>query len=177
MTRRLAIFVAMAVRRWAATRPGFQEIWIDHDHNGWIAVGFDSDVERRQQEILEQFPLDGVVAVLVDWDLAELRRLQDEIGRHLVTEGVTSFAIGASTQQGLVQISLGVLTNDRLTALAPYVNEPICVEGLDPEGAILDGPSSKRATVGGSSRYKARGAIAASNQRLLRARRRHRVAS
>lgn len=129
-----------SVRGWAVSRPGFQELWIDRDNNGWVTVAFDRDVDERQVEILERFPEAGVVAVLVDWNLAELRQLQDEIGRHLVDAGVNSFSIGASTQQGVVAISLGVLTDDRLAAVAPYADQPICVDGLDPDGAILDGP-------------------------------------
>src|SRR5690606_15444201 len=33
-----------AVRAWAQQQPGFQDLWIDRDHNGWIAVGFTRDV-------------------------------------------------------------------------------------------------------------------------------------
>jgi len=43
------------VRAWARTRPGYQDIWIDRDHNGWIGVGFSEDADVRQAELEAEF--------------------------------------------------------------------------------------------------------------------------
>ena len=29
-----------AIQQWASGQPGFQELWIDRQHHGWITVGF-----------------------------------------------------------------------------------------------------------------------------------------
>ena len=34
------------IRAWAAGKPGFEEIWIDRDHLGWITVAFSVDRSR-----------------------------------------------------------------------------------------------------------------------------------
>ena len=65
-----------AVRAWAETRPGFQELWIDRDRQGWISVGFTDGVEARQAELLAAFPDAGVVAVEVPHTAAELDAIQ-----------------------------------------------------------------------------------------------------
>jgi hypothetical protein len=39
---------ADAVREWASQYPDFVDIWIDRDHNGWVAAGFTDDVADRQ---------------------------------------------------------------------------------------------------------------------------------
>ena len=40
------------IRAWAVTRPGFQEIWTDRQHNGWLAVGFGEEAPARQAELV-----------------------------------------------------------------------------------------------------------------------------
>ena len=45
-----------AVRAWAEQQPGFEDIWIDRDNNGWLAVGFTSEVDQRQAELEAEFP-------------------------------------------------------------------------------------------------------------------------
>ena len=126
------------VRAWAASRPGYEEIWLDREHNGWITVAFSADAAARQAELEAEFPDVGVVAVEVDWTMGELMRLQERVGRELADLQVGS---GIYTMQGVVGVSLGVLRADRVAAVAErFAGEPICVEGLDPGHAPVAGP-------------------------------------
>jgi hypothetical protein len=74
---------AEEVRAWATGKPGFEEIWIDREHGGWITLAFSSDAEARQEELAEAFPGVGVVAIEVGWTLRELEGLQQRIGDEL----------------------------------------------------------------------------------------------
>src|SRR3546814_13354536 len=56
------------VRAWAVDPPGFEGIWIDRAHNGWVSVAFSEGAEERQADLAKQFPGVGVVAVPVAWD-------------------------------------------------------------------------------------------------------------
>ncbi|MEK6721071.1 MAG: hypothetical protein AABZ33_10435 [Chloroflexota bacterium] len=67
------------VRAWAAGKPGFEEIWIDREHLGWITLAFSVDADARQAELAEAFPDVGVVAVGVDWTMAEFEALQARV--------------------------------------------------------------------------------------------------
>lgn len=127
-----------AVRAWAAGRPGYQEIWLDREHNGWITVAFSQGAAVRQEELEAEFPDVGVVAVDVDWTMDELMRLQERVHRELENLAVGS---GIYTTQGVVGVSLGVLRADRVAAVAEgFAGEPVCVEGLDPADAPVAGP-------------------------------------
>ena len=64
------------VREWAVGQPGYEDIWIDRDHNGWVAVAFSRDAAARQADLEREFPGVGVVAVPVDWTNAELEAIQ-----------------------------------------------------------------------------------------------------
>lgn len=127
-----------AVQAWAASKPGYQEIWLDREHNGWITVAFSQDAAARQEELEAEFPDVGVVAVEVDWTMDQLVALQERIQRELEDLAVGS---GIYTMQGVVGISLGVLRADRVAAVAErFAGEPVCVEGLDPADAPAAGP-------------------------------------
>lgn len=123
-----------AVRDWAQTKPGYEEIWIDRDHNGWVTVGFSEGVDERQAEIAELFPEDGVVAVHLDWTRQEILSLQQEA---LAVSGGSG---GARIHMGMVDVWVGVLDEEHLAPLAPFAGARLCVEGVLPEDAIVDGP-------------------------------------
>lgn len=127
------------VRAWAATKPGFEEIWIDRDHHGWITVAFSADAEARQAELERLFPDVGVVAVGVEWTMAELQEIQRRVGEELGP--VFPLTSGISVTQGVVTIGVGVLNDDRIAAVEErFAGERICIEGTDPADAPLAGP-------------------------------------
>lgn len=128
-----------AVRAWAAGQPGFEDLWIDRDHNGWISVGFSEGAEARQAEIEEEFPGVGVVAVPLDWTAAELEALRAEAFAAMEAAG---FLVGGghSVPAGLVQVSVGELDEAHLAPLADLAGPRLCVEGVDPEDVIREGP-------------------------------------
>ncbi len=95
-----------AVAAWAGTRPGYQAIWVDREHNGWITVAFTSDAVERQRELLDEFPGVGVVAVEVGWSVAGLRTLQDQVVAHL-SGLLDSFGVATLETKGIVEISVG----------------------------------------------------------------------
>ena len=123
---------------WAFDQPGFEELWIDRDHLGWITVAFSSGAAERQADLERLFPDVGVVAVEVDRTMAELEQLQRRIGEELgPLFGPSSWI---SMQQGVVGIGVGVLTDERLAAIRErFAGEPICVEGADPADAPIAG--------------------------------------
>ena len=127
-----------AVRAWAQGRPGFQDLWIDRDHQGWLTVGFSADPEARQAELVEAFPGVGVVAVEVPFTVAEMAALQARVmaaGRDIGLTSSSSF-VG----RGVVEAGIGVLDPARVAALAErFPGEPICVDGLDPADAPKPG--------------------------------------
>jgi hypothetical protein len=127
------------VRAWAATKPGFEEIWIDREHNGWITVAFSQDAAARQDELEAEFPDVGVVAVEVDWTMDGLMALQERVGRELTP--LFDVSSGIYTMQGVVGVGVGVLQADRVAAVAErFAGEPICVEGIEPADAPVAGP-------------------------------------
>ena len=126
------------VRAWAVTRPGFQEIWIDRQHNGWLAVGFSENAPARQAELETQFPDVGVVAVQVAATDAELQALRAEV--QAAFEGLTNWGMGHSVARGMVEVSVPILDEATLTPLAPLAGPMLCVSGTDPGDAVPDGP-------------------------------------
>ncbi len=146
--RDLPIYVANEqpteeIRAWAAGKPGFEELWIDREHLGWITVAFSVDAQARQAELKELFPDVGVVAVGVDWTMAELETLQqrvsDEIGPLFPVSSWTSVT------QGVVGIGVGVLREERIAAIEQrFEGEPICIEGADPADVPAAGPQPQQ---------------------------------
>lgn len=128
------------VRAWASQYPGFVDIWIDRDHNGWVAAGFTESVAERQTEIAEAFPDDGVVAVEIPRTEADLTELQNRVTEEL--DGVVEL-LGTSTDplRGYVSIQIPVLDEASLAAIEErFSGEPVCVEGLPPEAVVEPGP-------------------------------------
>ena len=130
-----------AVRGWSQGKPGFQDLWIDRDHQGWLTVGFTADTEARQTELLEAFPDVGVVAVEVPLTVAEMEALQAQVMAAGRAIGVTSSS--AFVGRGVVEAGIGVLDPARVAALAErFPGAPICVDGLDPADAPVPGPQA-----------------------------------
>ena len=129
------------IRTWAMTQPGFEEIWIDRDHAGWVTVAFSKDAEARQADLEEQFPDAGAVAVAVDWHMSELEELQQRIGEEL--SPLFDLSSGISVTQGVVSIGVGVLKPERVAAVEErFAGERVCIEGTDPADAPDEGPQA-----------------------------------
>jgi hypothetical protein len=128
------------IKAWAQTKPGFEDMWIDRDHGGWITVAFSTDAAARQAELEKEFPDVGVVAVAVDWDTGELASLQQRVSDALRSQ-LGSFSVGVDILRGKVDIGIGVLTPDRIEIVrGHFAGEPVCVSGIDPSEAIPEGP-------------------------------------
>jgi hypothetical protein len=128
-----------AVRDWAVGQPGYEDIWIDRAHNGWVAVAFSRDAAARQADLEREFPGVGVVAVPVQRTAAELEALQRRVIEVLPPDvaGVS----GVLVTKGVVMIGVGVLTPERVAQVeAAFANQAVCVEGLDPAAAPAPGP-------------------------------------
>ncbi len=128
------------VRAWASGQPGYQEIWVDRDHLGWITVAFNEGAAERQADLQREFPGVGVVAVEVDWTTAELealqRRVVDELGTFL-----DSYSAGIPTPKGVVSIGLPVLSEENVAEVERrFAGERVCVEGRDPATLPEPGP-------------------------------------
>jgi hypothetical protein len=128
-----------AVREWAARQPGYVDIWIDRDHNGWVTVAFSQDAAARQADLEREFPGVGVVAVQVEWTGAELEAIQRRVFEAL-PPGVADGS-GTLVMQGVVSINVGVLTPERVAAVeAAFAGQPVCLEGADPADVPPAGP-------------------------------------
>lgn len=128
------------VQAWAATEPGYEGIWIDREHNGWLAVAFSENAADRQADLEAMFPDDGVVAVEVEHTAAELADLQTRVGEEMA-QILHSFATGAYENKGVVGVDVGVLTPEIIEAMAErFEGEPICVDGRDPSTVPPPGP-------------------------------------
>jgi hypothetical protein len=124
---------------WARTHAGFEELWIDRDHLGWVVLAFSEDAATRQTELIDRFPDVGAAVVEVDWTMDELLDLQDRVTTDPALREL-GIATGVSVTQGVVSVELGELTQDRLSRLAPYLGERLCVSGVDPTSLPSEGP-------------------------------------
>jgi hypothetical protein len=130
------------LRAWASMKPGFEEIWIDRQHGGWVTLAFSVDAAARQLELEQEFPDVGVVAVQVDWTLDELQALQRRVASELMPELTTS--TGIPSNKGVVTIGIGVMTPERLAAVEEaFAGERVCLEGIDPADAPAQGPQQQ----------------------------------
>lgn len=126
------------LQAWAQGKPGFEDVWIDRDQNGWVALAFSEQAEQRQQELRESFPDVGAVVVPVDWTREELERLQDEVVAAFSEDGIGS---GVRSNYGVVTAEFGILTEDRLAEVAErFGDRPVCVSGRDPADVPAAGP-------------------------------------
>jgi len=127
------------VRQFASSRPGFQVVWIDRDHNGWVSVGFHgTDLEARQAELEAEFSGVGVVAVAMPHSQAEL-----EEARRRVDEALPEDMYAANVREvaGVVEVWVGDLTADRVDLVIDAVgDDPVCIEGWDPGSWPPEGP-------------------------------------
>lgn len=124
------------VRAWAEPRPGFAEIWIDRERNGWLVVGFSEEVEQARAEAAERFGDDGVAVVEVERSIDELLALQEEVHeRSSLVQGSS-----ANVRIGRVELHVGFLTEDVHAELSEeFAGEPVCVSGGDPADAPSEG--------------------------------------
>ena len=127
------------VRDWAVGQPGYEDIWVDRDHRGWIAVGFRSDAAERQTELVAEFPSVGVVAVQVEHGRKELYELQRDVFAVMQANGIDPNG-SVSVPSGHVSAYVGVLDESTLEPLAEFAGRPVCFDGVDPADAVIDGP-------------------------------------
>jgi len=128
------------MRVWAARKPGFEDLWIDREHHGWIALAFSVDAEARQGELESEFPDVGVVAVQVHWKKADLEALQQRVADAFRSRQI-HVSMGTYVTKGVVSIGLGILKPE-LVALAEdlFGGERVCLSGMDPAQAPVEGP-------------------------------------
>ncbi len=128
------------VQEWAATQPGYEGLWIDREHNGWLTVAFSENAADRQADLKAMFPDVGVVAVEVEHTTEELADLQARVSEEMA-QLLDSFAAGSYENKGVVGVSVGILTPEIIEAIAKRLpGEPICVEGGDPSTLPPPGP-------------------------------------
>lgn len=131
------------IRAWAAGKPGFEEMWIDRDHLGWITVAFSADADARQAELEAGYPDVGVVATHVDWTMSELEDLQRRVSATIAP--LFPLSSGISVTQGVVTIGLGVLHEERIAAIEErFAGERVCIEGADPADVPSRGPQAQQ---------------------------------
>jgi hypothetical protein len=130
------------VRAWARRRPGYQDIWLDRDHFGWITVAFTGDAAARQSELEAEFPDVGVVAVEVPTASAELDALQQLAHQLLVDAGIELAGSASYVDRWIVGLDLNVADERVAAALAPLAGERICLS--DTGVPIPEGPQAKR---------------------------------
>lgn len=127
-----------AVMAWGSTHDGYEELWIDRDHNGWIVVAFSQDVDTRRAEAAELFPNDGVVVIEVDWSVAALRALQDTVPDRLGDIGSASFSV--DIMNGFLELDLGVIDDGTEERLADeFSGERVCLNVPDPATIVAPG--------------------------------------
>lgn len=124
------------VHGWASGQPGFVQLGLDREHNGWITVWVkDADVEAMRSEVAERWPDEGIVVVEVPWTVAELEAVRDEAQRALDEASVRTGGSGLMPHRGVVEISLGVITREALEVLAPFAHRPLCITGTPADEA------------------------------------------
>ncbi len=127
------------VRAWAAGQPGFEDLWLDRDHLGWITLAFSVEADARQAELEQLFPDVGVVAVEVDWVKSDLDALKGRVVEEIAP--LFSMSAGVSITQGVVTVGVGVLTAERINAVeSRFAGEPVCIDGVDPAAVPVPGP-------------------------------------
>jgi hypothetical protein len=127
------------LQAWARTKPGFEELWIDRDNLGWVTLAFSADADARQAELEREFPGVGVVALQVDWTMAELEELQRRVARELMP-GIASSS-GIAVTKGVVSVGIGYLRPEKIAAVEQrFAGERVCLEGIDAALAPRPGP-------------------------------------
>ena len=120
-----------AVQAWASQQPGFETLWIDRDHNGWIVLAFSEGAADRQADVESMFPDDGVVVVDVDWTMEELLGIQASL-QDRFEPGFVQVS-GVYDDRGVVSVGIGPLTPERIAVVEDELaSERVCLEGIDP---------------------------------------------
>lgn len=128
------------VRTWAMFKSGFESIWIDREHNGWITLAFSEEAAARQAEVRKEFPGVGLVVVEVPWRLSDLAALQTQVHEVLgqLTDEVSS---GVIDNKGVVEVQVAVLTDEIREAMNEhFAGRPVCIDGGDPADYPEPGP-------------------------------------
>ncbi len=124
------------VHEWAAEEPGFVELGLDRERNGWVTVWVkDADIEDMSEQITERWPGEGIVVVEVPWTVGELQSLVTEITAALDQAGVRTAGTALMPHHGVAEISLGAITPEAEEVLAQFAGRPLCVEGLPADEA------------------------------------------
>ncbi|MDA3039780.1 MAG: hypothetical protein O3C27_09675 [Actinomycetota bacterium] len=158
-----------AVRAWARDKPGYQEIWIDPNHNFWISVGFSENAAARQSELEEAFPDVGVVALEVRATLTELRSLRAEVGRALSGR---YFDVKYGVPRGLVEVWVPELDAETRRLLEPLAGPMLYITSPSLEDPVPEGPQptegdGRRLIATGSARDAWRTGIATSDEQYV----------
>lgn len=127
------------VRAFAQGLDGFQDMWSDREHNGWIGVGFTgADVVAHQATLETEFPGVGVVAVEMPYTEEELEEFAGQIRSRLPEEMDTA---GVYEVQGYVEVWVGLLTEENVTIATEVIGDlPACITGRDPATTPAPGP-------------------------------------
>ncbi|MFK5582384.1 hypothetical protein [Serinicoccus sp. LYQ131] len=124
------------VREWAAGQPGFVELGMDRERNGWVTVWVkDADVEAMSEEVAERWPGEGIVVVEVPWSVGELQSLVTEVSAALDQSGVRTGGTALMPHHGVAEIGLGVITPEAEEVLTQFAGRPLCVEGTPADEA------------------------------------------
>lgn len=124
------------VHEWAAGQPGFVELGLDRERNGWVTVWVkDADVEAMSEQIAERWPGEGIVVVEVPWTVGELQSLITEVNAALDQAGVRTGGTALMPHHGVAEIGLGVITPEAEEVLAQFAGRPLCVEGIPADEA------------------------------------------
>lgn len=117
------------VQAWGAGRPGYAELWLDRERNGWITVGFtkEADLDELRGEAEQRWPGEGIVLVQVPHTTAELEGLSREVHQALVEAGAGFSGTAVLVDRGVVQVDLGVVTPEVEEVLAGFPREPLCI--------------------------------------------------
>lgn len=131
------------VRAWASGLTGFEELWLDREHNGWVTIGFhgaDLDIADLQEQVAEEFPGEGVVVVAVPYTLDELQSLMDRVMPALAAADATpTGGVGLDVPRGLLSV-LGIPAHAQAErALRQFAGEPLCVDAVDPSAFVPAG--------------------------------------
>ncbi|MDQ2624344.1 MAG: hypothetical protein M3Y20_04190 [Actinomycetota bacterium] len=126
---------------WASTQPGFEQPWLDHEHEGWIHLGFsgDVDVAALQDAVEREFPGEGVVVVHLPHSQATLTALADRVSEALRAAGTPSWGTSADAAYGLVSVDALPPEPATLEALTAFAGEPLCVDLLPADSLVAQG--------------------------------------
>lgn len=127
------------VQAFASTLAGYENVWIDREHLGWVTVGFfDADVVAHQAALEAEFPGVGVVAVDMPYSARQLGEISRRIHAEL-PEGMDARSVNET--RGVVEVAVGLLTPERIAVVEAAVgDDPVCLMGKDPATAPLPGP-------------------------------------